>query len=163
MCTALKPRGDDSECFFAPFIQKPLTEQFPCSSVGTIMADIKGTSVIRVALISVECSLGQLGLFSGPCRGQSPSSHCWSSPGSGAGRRDTLAPGAPISRALYPMTSSRGWHMRSLAAAHPLGTSRQPCSSHCAAGKPQQLTCFFPIYFAASNCCGCRSWFFPSN
>lgn len=57
-CRALKPHSDDTWCFSAPFVLKPLTEQFPYSSAGSVVAELKGTSVVRVALISAVSSIG---------------------------------------------------------------------------------------------------------
>lgn len=96
---ALKPHRDDTLWFSAPFILKTFTEQFPPTSAGSIAAKLRETSMIRVALIPAVPRVGQLGLFSGPRRGQGPSSRCQPSLGSGAGRWDRLAPGALISRA----------------------------------------------------------------
>lgn len=60
--------------FFEPFLLKPLTEPLPYSSVGSIVAELKATPVIRVALISAAYRVGQLHLFSGPHPEQGPSS-----------------------------------------------------------------------------------------
>lgn len=128
MPLALKPHGDDTGWFSAPFILKPLTEPFPYGSVGGIVAELKGTFAIRVALISVLPSAGQPGLYCSPRRGQGPSSWCQPSLGSGAGGQEVLAPGAPMSRAPQPLTPGKeGGTGISLAAAHPLGIPQQPC------------------------------------
>lgn len=71
---ALTSHIGDTGWFFEPFLLKPVTEPFPYSSVGSIVAELKGTPVIRVALISAAHSTGQLHLFSGPRTGQGPSS-----------------------------------------------------------------------------------------
>lgn len=129
-----------------------MTEQFPYRSAGSIVAELKGTSVIRVALISAVPSVGQPGLFCGPRRGQGPSSWWQPSPGSGAGRWDTLALGAPMSRAPQPMTSSReGGTGVSLAAAHLLGIPRQPCSSHCHCRQTSATNLFLSNLFCSQQ------------
>lgn len=72
--SALTSHISDTRCFSEPFLLKPLTEPFPYSSVGSVVAELKGTPVIRVALISAAHSTRQLHLFSGPHREQGPSS-----------------------------------------------------------------------------------------
>lgn len=71
---ALTSHISDTGWFFEPFLLKPVTEPFPYSSVGSIVAELKGTPVIRVALISAAHSTGQLHVFSSPCTGQGSSS-----------------------------------------------------------------------------------------
>lgn len=121
--------------------------------MGSIVAELLGTSTIRVAFISAVPSVGQSGVLPSLHRGQGPSSWWQPSAGSGSGRQDMLDPEAAISVVPQPVTSSRdGDTGVLLAAAHPLDSLCQHAHLIAAAGKSQQLTFFFPIYFAASSC-----------
>ena len=126
---ALRPHGDDTGWFSAPFILKPLIEQFPYRSVGRIAAEVIGTSAIRVGLTSAMSSAGQPGLFSSPWRSQGPSAAAF--PWQWCGKEGHTCSGSTHLQGT-PACETRqgGWHRWLLAAAPTLGTPQQPCSSH---------------------------------
>lgn len=159
---ALTSHTSDTGWPFEPFLLKPSTEPFPCSPVGSIVAELNGTPVMSVALISTAHSIGQLCLFSGPTQSRVPHlavSLPWA----------VVHPwwmGHTVFRSidLQPMTHSRedgtGGHWL-------LPIFWAPCSSPAhlivTADKPHQLTCFFPIHLATISSCGHSSQLLQSG